>query len=66
MMHGQSVCVKIKGAIGELVEDAAAEVHKEVQHIGHGSYICTYKKARAQMSGDVSIGTSDKAGAMLF
>jgi hypothetical protein len=27
------VCVKIKRAIGEMVEDAAAEVHKEVQHI---------------------------------
>jgi hypothetical protein len=58
-MHGQSVCVKIKRAIGEMAEDAAAEVNKEVQHIA-------YKKARAQLPGDVSIGTSDKAGAMLF
>ena len=58
------VCIS-KGAIGEMIEDAAADVHKEVQHIIRRLCVCTYK-ARAQVLGDVSIGTSDKTGAMLF
>jgi hypothetical protein len=58
------VCIS-KGAIGEIIEEAAADVHKEVQHSIRRLCVCTYK-ARAQVSEDVSIGTSDKTGAILF
>jgi hypothetical protein len=60
------VCKKNKGAIREVVEDAAKEVIKEVQNIGRRSYARICKKARREMSRGVSIGMHNMAYTMLL